>query len=171
MFGQESPELPPPAPTPKPAPSLTPTPTRNSLTPSQPIAIQRKNSQRFVLPGTESEADRAERRKEAEEKAIALRDDKLVEAAGVPGQGLVLHGENVRTPGQKLTVENVGRLQMESTANGQGRGPWSEFKKSNLSAAIDSMGAERDTAERDGSERETVERPKLRRWRDSEKTV
>ncbi|CAG8952830.1 hypothetical protein HYFRA_00007543, partial [Hymenoscyphus fraxineus] len=49
---------------------------------TRPSMSERQNSHRLRLPGTESEADRAEMREEAERKATALRDEKLVEAAG-----------------------------------------------------------------------------------------
>ena len=154
--------------TPDPTTAKTPNPR---LQPLRPSLSERQNSQRLTLPGTETEGDRAERRKEAEEKAIALRDDKLVEASGVPGEGLVPHGENIRTPGQKLTVENMGKLEQEAKATG--RSPGSEFKKRNLSTAGDSMGAEQGTPQRNLSDREkSGERPKLGgKWRDSERTV
>lgn len=171
MFGQEveTPILPPESA--KPA-GLTP--TQSSLPQPRPSTVERQNSQRLTLPGTETEGDRAERRKEAEEKAIALRDDKLVEAAGVPGEGLVPHAASAENPGQKLTVENVGKLEREATS----RSPRSDFKRT-LSGApaegdANSIGATHGTPER-GSDRErkaSDERPKLGgRWRDSERTV
>jgi hypothetical protein len=137
---------------------------------------ERQNSQRLILPGTESEGDRVERRNEAEEKAIALRDDKLVEAAGISGEGLIPHAETTRAPGQKLTVENMGKLEME--ANAKERSSRSELKKSrrNLSAT-DSLGVEEGMLERkeEGGERSGErerERPKLlSKWRDSDRTV
>jgi CheY-like chemotaxis protein len=140
-----------------------------TLTP-RPSMADRQNSQRLTLPDIESEGDRAERRKEAEEKAISLRDDKLVEAAGIRGEGLVPHGENIRAPGQKLTIENMGKLEEEAKATG--RSPRSELKKRNLSAAGDSTGAEQSTPEREDDWKNSVERPKLDgKWRDSERTV
>jgi hypothetical protein len=151
MFGQEpeTPILRPPQPAPMPAQS------------QRPSMSERQNSQRLVLPGTESEGDRAEARKEAEEKATALRDDKLVEASGIPGEGLVPHNENIREPGQKLTVENVGRLEMEA----KHLSPRSEYKK--RKSGGESMAAEKGTPEG----KEGGERPKLAKWRDSERTV
>jgi CheY-like chemotaxis protein len=162
MFGQEV-EVPTLG---TPTPAVTPAPSGHPL--PRPSMAERQNSQHLTLPGTETEGDRAERRKEAEEKAIALRDDKLVEAAGIPGEGLIPHAENARTPGQKLTVENMGRLEMEA----KGRSPRSEFTKRNLSAAGDSMGAEQGTPERNMERENTGERPRLAgRWWDSETTV
>lgn len=150
-----------------PIPAVAPTPT--SFLRPRPSMAERQNSQRLTLPGTESEGDRATRRKEAEEKAIALRDDKLVEAAGIPGEGLIPHADSEMTPSHKLTVENVGKLDMEAKE----RSPRGEFKKKNLSAAGNSMGAEQGTPEQNMGEREkSGERPKLgSMWRDSERTV
>ena len=149
-------------------PATTPAPP--SLRPPRPSIAERQNSQRLTLPGTENEGDRAERRKEAEEKAISLRDDKLVEAAGIRGEGLVPHDENIRAPGQKLTVENMGKLEEEAKATG--RSPRSEFKKRNLSAAGGSMGTEQGTPERKDDREKSVERTKPGgKWRDSERTV
>jgi DNA-binding response OmpR family regulator len=99
--------------------------TKKSQTLPRPSLVERQNSQRLTLPGTETEGDRTERRKEAEEKAIALRDDKLVEAAEVPGEGLVPHAISARDPGQRLTVENVEKLDREAGASRLR----SEFKK------------------------------------------
>ena len=95
-----------------------------------------------------------------------MRDDKLVEAAGVHGERLVPHEE--RNPGQKLTVENVGRLEREANS---GRNIRSEFKRKNLSLVANSSAAELEAVER--AEREkSNERPRVeRRWRDSERTV
>jgi CheY-like chemotaxis protein len=93
--------------------------------PPRPTTLERQNSRRLVLPGPESEGDRADMRNEAEEKAIRLRDDKLVEAAGGGGYGsgtmhtFALTHVPGRTPeeaGQRLTVENVGRLELEAEA-------------------------------------------------------
>jgi hypothetical protein len=138
----------------------------DDLQPRRPTMSERHNSHRLTLPGTESESDRAERREEAEEKATALRDDKLVEAAGVHRERLVPHEE--RNPGQKLTVENVGRLEREANS---GRNIRSEFKRKNLSLAANGSAAELEAVERLEKEKSN-ERPRVeRRWRDSERTV
>ncbi len=50
----------------------------------RPTMSERQNSERLTLPGTENEGERAGKREEAEEKATALRDEKLVIAAGGP---------------------------------------------------------------------------------------
>jgi hypothetical protein len=138
----------------------------DKLQPPRPTMSERQDSHHLTLPGMESESDRAERREEAEEKATALRDDKLVEAAGVPSERLVPYEE--RNPGQKLTVENVGRLEREANS---GRNIRSEFKRKNLSLAANSSAVELEAVER--AEREkSNERPRVeRRWRDSERTV
>ena len=155
MFGQGKPSAPRDA-------------SQSNLQPLRPTLSERQNSHRLTLPGTESEGDRAERREEAEAKATALRDEKLVEAAGISGDGLIRHGEKM-APGQKLTVENVGKLEREVT----GRSPRSEFKRRNLSpAGGSSIGAEHGTPERTRERDKSGERPKVeRRWRDSERTI
>lgn len=163
MFGQEvevdAPELT------SPRTTATPTPASSSLPLPRPSLTERQNSQRLTLPGSESEGDRTERRKEAEEKAISLRDNKLVEAAGMSGEGLVPHAKSVRSAGQKLTVENIGRLEMEATS---GRNSRSEFKKRNTSGSSVEQGTSERVADRDRS----AERPRLEsRWRDSERTI
>ena len=138
----------------------------DNLQPLRPTMSERQNSHHLTLPGTESEGDRVERREEAEEKATALRDDKLVEAAGVHGERLVPHEE--RDPGQKLTVENVGKLEREANS---GRNLRSELKRKNSSLAGDSNAAELVVEERVERER-SKERPRVeRRWRDSERTI
>ena len=164
MFGQEVEDPPSTAHT----PAVTPA---SNLQPPRPSTVERQNSHRLTLPGPESEGERAERRNEAEEKATALRNDKLVEAAGICGERLIPHGENTRAPGQKLTIENVERLEEEAKA--AGRSPRSEFKRRNLSAAGDSMAAEQGTPERNlGHQEKSIQRPPLGgKWRDSERTV
>jgi CheY-like chemotaxis protein len=145
-----------------PRPILTQTTTSAPL--PRPSMEEEQNSQHLTLPGTETEGDRAEMRSEAEEKAIALRDDKLVQAAGVRGEGLVPHAENARAQGQKLTVENVGKLEMEV----KGRGPRSEFKLQGRKLSV----SENASVEREKAESSGGERPKLeRRWMDSDRTV
>ena len=133
----------------------------------RPTMSERQNSHRLTLPGTESEGDRVERREEAEEKATALRDEKLVDAAGV-GDRLLPHVEEQRTSAQKLTVENVGKLEREVKS----RSPRSEFKNRNTSLTGDSAGAEQGT-DSDMRDREKGgERPRFgRRVRDSERTI
>ena len=177
MFGQDQ-ELESPIPSEPKAPKSTFAPTDASQSQSQglslprPSLVERQNSQRLTLPGTESEGDRAERRKVAEEKATALRDDKLVEAAGISGEGLVPHKEK-RDPGQRLTVENMGKLEREANWSGKR----SEFRTrmgSTGSGAGDSLGVEMGTPERDGERvgKGERERPKLEdRWRNSDITV
>jgi CheY-like chemotaxis protein len=118
---------------------------------SRPTMSERQNSHRLTLPGMESEGDRAERREEAEEKATALRDEKLVEAASVHGERLVPpHGEE-RVQEQKLTVENVGRLEREVEDRAGLRGSRVEGKEGR-------------------EESRSRERPRME-WMDSERTV
>jgi len=123
---------------------------------------ERQNSHKLNLPGTESEADRAERREEAEEKATALRDEKLVEAAtSGHGEKLVPHGNESK--GQMLTVENVGRLEREVE---KATGRRSPVPKQRSSSGED-MEASSDEARSKSKERPRMER----RWKDSERTV
>lgn len=124
---------------------------------------ERANSHRLTLPGTESEGDRAERRGLLEEKALALRDEKLVEAAG-PGDGSSSKGGGRQDPGQRLTVENVGRLEMEGKKD-------TKVRKLKGESTVDSLGVEGGTDDSDDP-RSSGERPRVsRRWKDSERTV
>ncbi|KAN0093826.1 hypothetical protein V8E51_017010 [Hyaloscypha variabilis] len=118
---------------------------------SRPTLSERQNSHRLTLPGTESEGERAEWREEAEEKATALRDEKLVDAASTHGERLVPpHGDE--RAGQQLTVENVGKLDWEVERGGGMRSP----------RPLEEKGRR----EQDRS----AERPKMA-WMDSERTV
>lgn len=85
----------------------------------------RHQSHHLTLPQPEDEGERASRREVFEEKAKELRDEKLVGAAG-DEHGIVhghvhshSHGEGVDYVGesepQKLTVENVGRLERQES--------------------------------------------------------
>lgn len=135
---------------------------------SRPTMSERQNSHRLRLPGTESEGDRAEMREEAEEKATALRDEKLVEAAGVTG-GIPASMDGAVSPGQRLTEENVGRLESEVLA----RTPRSETR---LNGGTGIAGGDRDEgvmSSDEGQSRESSQRPGMtsRRWMDSERTV
>lgn len=65
------------------------------------------------LPGTESEGDRGMRRAEAEEKAMALRDTKLLvasESSDPYHRGPVQAPAKSGPPFAALTIENVGKL-------------------------------------------------------------
>jgi len=118
---------------------------------SRPTLSERQNPHRLTLPGTESEGERAEWREEAEEKATALRDEKLVDAASTHGERLVPpHGDE--RAGQRLTVENVGKLDREVERGGGMRSP----------RPLEEKGRR----EQDRS----AERPKMA-WMDSERTV
>jgi signal transduction histidine kinase/CheY-like chemotaxis protein len=158
--------------------------------PGRPSMSERQNSHRLTLPRAESEAERVNRREKAEEKATALRDEKLVEAAGIaPHHGSngvpLVHVDEVRPPGQALTVENVGRLEME--VNKERRSSRTEFKKKRI-VKDDETGGEKeeDTGSPIPPESEGLltpngnancgervrERPRMaRRLMDSERTV
>jgi CheY-like chemotaxis protein len=132
---------------------------------------ERQNSHHLTLPGPESEGDRVERREEAEEKATMLRDEKLVEAASAHGERLVPPGEG-RPPGQKLTVENVGKLEREVEKIGGVRTPRSEFQQRTLSAGINYVGEDQVDGVEKTEKCRSGERPRMeRRWMDSESTV
>jgi hypothetical protein len=104
-------------------------------------------------------------REEAEEKATALRDKKLVEAASAHGGRLVPpHGEE-RLSGQKLTVENVGKLEREVGKSGGLRSRRPEVKRRTSSKGGNfSGGEEKREKSRSG------ERPRME-WMDSERTI
>ena len=134
----------------------------------RPTTSERQNSHRLTLPGTESEGERAEMREEAEEKATALRDEKLVGAAGVSGDGLIPHSDT-RDPGQKLTVENVGRLEKEAKSRSPRR---VDLRRDLSPVGGSSISAEHGTPERTPERKPSDERPQIeRRWRDSERTI
>lgn len=144
---------------------------------SRPTMSERQNSNSLTLPGTESEGDRAERREEAEEKATALRDEKLVEAATTGSHGesmrLVPSKDGEREKGQKLTVENVGKLEREAEKSGRLRSPRPKVKGRSFSTGFD-VSDEGRNGEGSGNrgKSRSGERPKMeRRWMDSERTV
>jgi len=138
----------------------------SELSAPRPTMSDRQNSHHLTLPGTESEGDRAERREVAEEKALALRDEKLVEAAGGAGEGLSPLSDDRRNSGQRLTVENVGKLEREAK---EGLGVRAGSK---IISTADSMGVEGSAAEERDQLRRSSERPRVeRRWQDSERTV
>lgn len=130
----------------------------------RPTMSERQNSHRLTLPGAESEGDRAERRDKLEEKALELRDEKLVEAAG-PGDRSMTKGGDWPEPRQKLTVENVGKLEREGKSK-------SKARKIKRESTVDSMGVEGGATEESYESRSSGERPKVpRRWQDSERTI
>ncbi|KAE8448519.1 hypothetical protein EG329_009400 [Mollisiaceae sp. DMI_Dod_QoI] len=146
---------------------------------SRPSMSDRQSSHTLTLPGTESESDRVERREEAEEKATALRDEKLVDAAsGHPGERMSPPQVEDRNAGQKLTIENIGKLDREVGYKGKmkgrgGRSPRSELKR-NLSVDGNylSSGPGTDGAGEEKERERSRERPKLeRRLVDSQRTV
>lgn len=141
IFGQGTSPVPPPQPKAQ----------RPTLSEHQQKEDQQKAPPRAVNSGPvgETEAERAGRRERQEEQAMALRNDKLVEAAGGAGDGLMPHAVRgpVRSHGQKLTVENIGRLEQQE-----------ERRRSSF--------------EGEGSETsEGRRRPGGLQWRDSEVTV
>jgi CheY-like chemotaxis protein len=148
---------------------------------TRPETFERANSHHLTLPGAESEADRLERREEAEEKAIALRDEKLVEAAGMgPGQHghtplfplTPVLGEEERGQTQALTEENVGRLEREGMAGmekeprrGHEMGGGTSFED----VAVEKCKSGGELGNGEGSQ--NLRPPIRRRWRDSERTI
>ncbi|KAI9648014.1 hypothetical protein NHQ30_002642 [Ciborinia camelliae] len=93
--------------------SLTEDPNLES---TRPTRNERHSSHRLTLPQPEDEGQRAVRREGFEEKAKELRDEKLVGAADEHGhgdrKGEGIDNEGETTP-QKLTVENMGRLERQ----------------------------------------------------------
>lgn len=137
----------------------------------RPTMSERQNSHTLTLPGTETEGDRAERREEAEEKATALRDEKLVEAAsGHPGERVAPPTIQAEEPSQKLTVENVGKLDVgfkgKSKTKG-GRSSRSNQMRRNLSVEGNALSGEAGDARATSNERPKLER----RAMDSERTL
>jgi len=108
----------------------------------RPSMSERQNSQQLTLPAPESEGDRVGKREEAEEKATALRDEKLVIAAAGPGEIVNLTPSSLAggedNSFQALTEENVGKLEME------GRSQRPEFKKRKASMAVTANSMSRD---------------------------
>jgi CheY-like chemotaxis protein len=150
---------------------------------TRPTIGERQNSHRLRLPGPESEADRAERREEAEQKATSLRDDKLVEAGGHTGEKL--HHDDL-VPSQKLTIENVGKLDNEAKKRNPRMDTLKDNDKSNNpSDGNSSLAAEdgdddgvtsSDEVKRkrnngNGNSGKSLRPPISRRWKDSDRTV
>jgi CheY-like chemotaxis protein len=149
----------------------------------RPTLAARANSHTLTLPGTESEGDRVVQRSEAEEKAISLRDDKLIVASGRSheGAGAIPHlpDHDYVKSGQELTVENMGKLEKEQESGGVR----SISKARNLSSAVDSgdWAGNDSTGAVGGSPSPSLglsagtdmeQRPRVgRRWRDSEQTI
>lgn len=95
-------------------PSSTTDPAPESIPSSENGGQAKHNAAPSGLPGTESEGDRSLRRVEAEEKAVSLRDTKLLEASGINSQSppTSINSLPVRSdqPTGALTEENVGKL-------------------------------------------------------------
>lgn len=108
-------------------PTASPLISSNKAPASSTLASENNSSSRVItdtatLPGIESEGDRGMQRVEAEEKATALRDDKLIAASeSSPYQHHQLHMasppngpiKRPAPPTAKLTEENVTRLDRE----------------------------------------------------------
>jgi len=146
----------------------------------RPAMSDRQSSHHLNLPGTESESDRAERREELEEKATALRDDKLVEIAGGGTPGDRIPHED-RELGQRLTVENVGKLEREVNNSEQQRRKGKRKEKSSGASDVRAGGRTEGNDSMDVSPAGSMEsdsgsgamsRPKVgRRWKDSQRTI
>lgn len=134
--------------------------------------LQRQASHHLTLPVAETEGERVVRRSLAEEKATSLRDDKLIVAAGGSEEGLVPHAES--TPGHKLTVENVGRLEQEAERKSKGEIASGTTNGTGSPSSVDATGLPSAVQSRRGSvirDTESPSRPKYERWRESERTV
>lgn len=152
----------------------------------RPPMVQRQSSHRSAhlnLPGTETEGDREHMREDAEEKATALRDDKLMDVAG--GGAGAKHDMSNRNRSrdlhiEKLTVENVERLDEEA---GEASRMWDERDEDDTPRTTDLdqdlSPTSRSPAERwseedneEDASNQSSERPAIRRrWQDSEMTV
>lgn len=92
----------------------SPSPPSESIPPSENNGQAKHMAATNALPGIENEGDRGMRRVEAEEKAVALRDDKLIAASISPYHTPPpsMNGTTVRPeqPAAALTEENVGKL-------------------------------------------------------------
>ncbi|XMA18471.1 hypothetical protein WAI453_011262 [Rhynchosporium graminicola] len=166
-----------------------------TMKPERPSMSERQSSHQLTLPGTENEGDREGKREEAEEKATALRDEKLVIAAAKPGEIVTLTPSSLGAPGngapfQALTEENVGKLEREAL-NASAQRPEHSKRKVSMAITADSMAKENGSAEcspdsegmgkrgvglRGGEDEntrsESRERPKVaRRWMDSQRTI
>lgn len=138
----------------------------------RPTTGERQHSHTLTLPGIENEGDRAVQRAQAEEKATSLRNDKLVEAAG---NGVSLpsfpHGNGIEAKRQKLTVENIGRL---DEWDGESNRSLSGGIRSGKGRASSSLGAVEGDGDKTGKDTspEKDERPEyVRRKMDSEMTI
>jgi len=126
------------------------------------------------------------RREQAEERALALRAKKLVDAAGPPTRTTQLP----TPPAHELTFENVGRLERESSVVSAAAGeaePEPEAEEGTTSPTGAERGEEEEDEDEDGyinsqsgsgsenpgrQENEKKERPRLeRRTQDSEMTI
>ncbi|KAJ5037345.1 uncharacterized protein L3040_007521 [Drepanopeziza brunnea f. sp. 'multigermtubi'] len=176
MFGQGSPTSVPSSGTTVPKASSGNLGSKGLTVAERPTMNARRDSHHLTLPGPESEGERAGKREEAEEKATALRDEKMVIAAAGPGGLLSLGsspmGEENRG-GHALTEENVGKLEREARSKSRNR---PGHKKRNVSKLAGASLRAEDTGSSNGdgggAGRGSEERPTLgRRWRDSERTV
>lgn len=153
----------------------------------RPSIQERQNSHRLVLPGAETEGDRAERREHAEEKATSLRDGKLVDLANNTGSNEFSHTlssqltpkEEKSEPSMQLTAENVSKLDQESSGSRPGsyKKPKIKLTRENTMGSIDAEPGTESPASnntREATRDVSMERPRLpkdRKFRDSEMTI
>lgn len=146
-------------------------------------SLPTRSSHHINLPGVESEGEREARRNATEEKAMSLRDDKLIVAAGGNTEDAIpqLRGSG----GEQLTEANVHRLEEEGIALSAGgpvraqklrRGSTNDSLQAvgSLTPAKDSMSEsqQRGTPTTLKPDQTSPQRPIIgRRWKDSERTV
>jgi len=167
--------------------SMAPTTPTTEKSVQRPTVQERHNSHRLVLPGAESEGDRAERREHAEEKATSLRDEKLVDLANSTGPNEFMHAlpsqltpnEEKSEPGLQLTAENISKLDKQSV----GRGPSNynipklKLKREDTMGSVEvepGTNSPYSNNTRGGTRDASMERPVLpkdRKFRDSEMTI
>lgn len=150
--------------------------------PTRPPLSSRTNSHHLTLPGTETEGDRVARRNATEEKAMSLRDDKLIVAAGGSDEGII---PQIRgSVGEKLTEANISKLEQEGGGKeGYGIRSPRVVRTDTDEDSMRAVGLETSTRDRqssiddkllspESSKRKKGERPRVdRRWQDSERTI
>lgn len=160
-----------------------PTPTKEGPL-SRPTITERQNSHRLVLPGTETEGDRIERREHAEEKASSLRDEKLVDLAystgthehALPHSHQVTPSEEIAEPSLLLTIENIGKLEQEAgSRNSFSLGPSkNRLRREDTMGSVDAVKGADSPGSNARDRGVSAERPRLstdRRFRDSDRTI
>ncbi|RFU28371.1 hypothetical protein B7463_g7981, partial [Scytalidium lignicola] len=144
-----------------------------------------RSSHQLNLPGTENEGDREQMREDAEEKATALRDDRLMNVAGAgtsTRRDITQMSDDTELHIEKLTIENVEKL--DAVSMGEKSRRWdvstdgNDDDDDNATSIVEENLSPRSKYpyHREGKDDEDSnhgsERPSFRRrWRDSERTI